>query len=111
MDTRRLIHSISLAFLLLVPAAPLEAAKAELRPQKLAEMDEAIERAIEAGRCPGGVLWVEHEGQVYSKAYGKRSLIPVPEPVTADTIFDAASLTKVVACTPAVMLLVERGDI
>ena len=80
-------------------------------PEKLAEMDEAINRAIADKKCPGGVLWVEHRGVAYHKAYGNRALVPKVEPMTEDTIFDAASLTKVVACTPAVMLLVERGQI
>ena len=37
-----------------------------------------------------------HEGKViYRKAYGKRSLAPLPEAMTLDTVFDCASLTKV----------------
>ena len=56
-------------------------------------------------------LWLEHRGVSYHKAYGNRALVPAEEPMTEDTIFDAASLTKVVACTPAVMLLVERGQV
>jgi uncharacterized protein YbbC (DUF1343 family)/CubicO group peptidase (beta-lactamase class C family) len=80
-------------------------------PPKLKAMDEAINEAIAEKRCPGGVLWVEHRGAVYHKAYGQRAVVPSPEPMTEDTIFDAASLTKVIACTPAVMLLVERGQI
>jgi len=80
-------------------------------PGKLAEMDAAIEQAIADKKCPGGVLWLEHRGASYHKAYGRRALVPAPEPMSEDTIFDAASLTKVVACTPAVMLLVERGQV
>ena len=86
-------------------------AQPALRPDKLAEMDAAINQAIADKKCPGGVLWVEHHGASYHKAYGNRALVPAVEPMTEDTIFDAASLTKVVACTPAVMLLVERGQI
>ncbi|HOC55863.1 MAG TPA: DUF1343 domain-containing protein [Verrucomicrobiota bacterium] len=80
-------------------------------PAKLAEMDAAIERAIADKKCPGGVLWLEHRGASYHKAYGQRALVPAAEPISEDTIFDAASLTKVVACTPAMMLLVERGQV
>jgi len=79
------------------------------RPEKLAEMDATILSAISSNKCPGGVLWVEHNGVAYHKAYGNRALVPEREPMTEDTIFDAASLTKVVAGTPAVMVLVERG--
>ena len=74
-------------------------------------MDAAIEHAIAEHDCPGAVLWVERNRVAYHKAYGKRALIPSEEPMTEDTIFDAASLTKAVATTPAVMLLVERGQI
>jgi uncharacterized protein YbbC (DUF1343 family)/CubicO group peptidase (beta-lactamase class C family) len=66
-------------------------------------------QAIGDHNCPGGVLWVEHDGAAYHRAYGNRALVPTLEPMTEDTIFDLASLTKVIACTPAVMLLVERG--
>ena len=81
------------------------------RADKLAEMDAAINGAIASNRCPGGVLWVEHGDAVYHKAFGHRTLVPELEPMTEDTIFDAASLTKVVATTPAVMLLIERGQV
>ena len=79
--------------------------------EKLAEMDAAINEAIAHHKCPGGVLWVEHGSFVYEKAYGDRALVPEREAMTEDTIFDAASLTKVVATTPAVMLLIERGQV
>ncbi len=83
----------------------------EFRPDKLAEMDVAIAQAITDKQCPGGVLWVEHKRASYHKAFGKRALVPAVEAMTEDTIFDAASLTKVVATTPAIMLLVESGKI
>jgi len=82
-----------------------------LYPGKLAEMDAAIAQAIEDRKCPGAVLWLEHRGEVYRKAYGARAVVPQREPMTEDTIFDAASLTKVVATTPAIMLLAERGKL
>lgn len=77
--------------------------------EKLAEIDQVIDAAIADKKCPGGVLWIEREGAVYSRALGRRAVVPEPEPMTLDTIFDLASLTKVMACTPAVMLLVEEG--
>ncbi|MBI5396165.1 MAG: beta-lactamase family protein [Verrucomicrobia bacterium] len=81
------------------------------RAEKLAEMDAAIEEAIAAKKLPGGVLWLEHRGQSYRKACGQRAVLPAAEPMTEDTIFDVASLTKVAATTPAVMWLVERGQV
>lgn len=96
----------------MLAAPPLRAQPgAVFRPEKLAEMDAAVNQAIAEKRCPGGVLWVEHNGVSYHKAYGNRALVPDVERMTEDTIFDAASLTKVVACTPAAMLLVERGEL
>jgi CubicO group peptidase (beta-lactamase class C family) len=74
-------------------------------------MDAAIEAAIADKKCPGGVLWLEHNGASYHKAYGSRALVPEREAMTEDTIFDAASLTKVIATTPAMMLLIERGQV
>lgn len=61
---------------------------------------------------PGAVLLVWHNGQVrYRKTFGNRSLEPRREAMTLDTIFDLASLTKVVATTTAVMQLMERGQV
>jgi CubicO group peptidase (beta-lactamase class C family) len=81
------------------------------RSEKLSGLDALIEQGISEKRMPGAVLWVEHRGAVYQKAYGQRAIEPAAEPMTEDTIFDSASLTKVVATTPAIMLLVERGQI
>jgi len=97
--------------LLLSGCATHPASHAVFHPEKLAEMDAAINGAIASNRCPGGVLWLEHNGVSYHKAYGSRALVPAREPMTEDTIFDAASLTKVIATTPAVMLLIQRGQI
>ena len=96
------------ALLAFVAVSAATAAPAFL-PQKLAAMDAAVADAIAANKIPGGVLWVERAGESYSRAYGQRALEPTPEPLTADTIYDSASLTKVVATTTAIMQLVERG--
>ncbi len=74
--------------------------------------DAAINEAVAQGKIPGAVLLVGHGGQiVYQKAYGSRALLPTREPMTLDTIFDCASLTKVVATTSSVMKLFEEGKI
>ena len=63
-------------------------------------------------KIPGAVVLVGHEGQVvYRQAFGERSLVPVRRPMAVDTIFDLASMTKVIATTTAVMQLVEQGKI
>ncbi|MBV9267370.1 MAG: DUF1343 domain-containing protein [Acidobacteriaceae bacterium] len=81
-------------------------------PKFAAEVDSQIENAVSTGLIPGAVLVVgRKDGVIYSKAYGSRSLIPKREPMTLDTIFDAASLTKVVATTPCLMKLFEEGKL
>src|SRR3954447_11414614 len=75
-------------------------------------LDPIVEEAVQSGLIPGAVLVVGHQGKVeYRKAYGSRSLIPTRERMTEDTVFDAASLTKVVATTPSLMKLLEEGKI
>ncbi|MGC2552582.1 MAG: serine hydrolase, partial [Candidatus Sulfotelmatobacter sp.] len=79
---------------------------------RLNNVDRVIEQAIHDGSIPGAVLVVGHNGHViYRKAYGNRALEPRREPMTLDTIFDLASLTKVIATTTAVMQLVEEGKV
>ena len=78
----------------------------------LARIDGAVGAAVAAGDLPGAVVLVWHAGHtVYRKAFGRRAVVPAPEPMTVDTIFDLASLTKVVATTTAVMMLVEEGRV
>jgi uncharacterized protein YbbC (DUF1343 family)/CubicO group peptidase (beta-lactamase class C family) len=80
--------------------------------QQFPQVDAQIEDAIKSGLIPGAVLIVGHNGSViYRRAYGSRALLPRREPMTLDTIFDAASLTKVVATTPCLMKLVETGKL
>jgi len=75
-----------------------------------AELDSAINQAIREDKMPGAVLLVGHEGKVvYRKAYGERALLATREAMTADTIFDIASLTKIVATTSAMMKLYDEG--
>jgi uncharacterized protein YbbC (DUF1343 family) len=100
--------ALCLCFVLLTAASDK---KRPLDPEKLRKIDAAINTAIDEQRLPGAVIWVEHEGDHYWKAYGNRSLVPTEEPMTRDTIFDAASVTKVMATTPAIMMLVEQGKI
>jgi uncharacterized protein YbbC (DUF1343 family)/CubicO group peptidase (beta-lactamase class C family) len=110
----RFLHLIP-ALALLVRAAALAAEHASAEgaffPDKLAEMDAAISLAISDGRTPGGVLWLERGAAEYRKAFGSRAVEPQQESMTEATSFDAASLTKVVATTSAVMRLHEAGKL
>jgi uncharacterized protein YbbC (DUF1343 family)/CubicO group peptidase (beta-lactamase class C family) len=79
---------------------------------RLAAVDPVIEQTIREGTIPGAVLLIGHNGKViYRKAYGARALEPRREVMTADTIFDLASLTKVIVTTTAAMQLVESGKL
>ncbi len=76
----------------------------------LSRVDVLVQEAIAAKSAPGVVVLVGRGDQtVYEKAFGARATVPSHEPMTLDTIFDLASLTKVVATTTAVMTLVEQG--
>jgi uncharacterized protein YbbC (DUF1343 family)/CubicO group peptidase (beta-lactamase class C family) len=82
------------------------------RAVALPAVDAVIEQAIQEKQVPGAVLIVGHDGQViYRKDYGERALEPRREAMTLDTVFDLASLTKVIVTTTAVMQLVERGEV
>ena len=97
--------------MMLALARQAAAAPAGFKPDKLAAIDAAITSTIDEKNIPGAVFWLERNGESYHRAYGHRAVAPEFEPMSEDTIFDAASLTKVLAGTPAVMLLVERGKI
>lgn len=95
------------------PKSLLAAAKPTIqdvfRPDKLAELDATIGQAIEDGTIVGAALWVERNGASYHKAFGHRTLKPEPELMSEDTLFDVASITKVMATASAAMLCIERG--
>jgi CubicO group peptidase (beta-lactamase class C family) len=113
------------AVLATVLAATLAAGCAQLRgkdpsamlaeqrfdPARLAAIDRAVNQAVAARKLPGAVFRLEREGAVYERGYGKTSYEPDAMPVTPDTIFDAASLTKVIATAPSVLMLAEEGRI
>jgi uncharacterized protein YbbC (DUF1343 family)/CubicO group peptidase (beta-lactamase class C family) len=95
----------------LVVSACATSSAPPFKADKLAAIDQAVDAAIAAKKVPGGVLWFESAGRAHRKVYGQRALVPAPEATTEDTIYDAASLTKVIATTTAVMQLVERGQL
>jgi len=81
-----------------------------LSSSSLLNIDAAVEESIREGELPGAVVMVCRHGKTaFLKAFGNRALKPVREPMTTDTIFDIASMTKVVATTPAIMQLVDKG--
>src|SRR5260221_4977595 len=91
-------------------------AKPEQEPAKpianFAPIDTLVQEKIDDQSVTGAVLAVGHDGRiVHQKAFGLRAPSPRPEAMTGDTIFDLASLTKVVATTPSVMRLIQYGQV
>ena len=75
-------------------------------------VDTLIQEQINNQAITGAVLLVGHDGRVvHQKAFGLRATTPLPEPMTVDTVFDLASLTKVVATTPSVMRMIQYGQV
>jgi CubicO group peptidase (beta-lactamase class C family) len=94
------------------PTPPAPPETSEIDSPSFARIGQVAKREIAAGHVPGAVILVGHQGEiVYRKAFGLRAVEPCPVPMTVDTIFDLASLTKVVATTMAVMELVDQGSI
>lgn len=80
--------------------------------RQLGRIDELVQLAIRDGKLPGAIVLVGRHNRIhYRKAFGNRAVMPSIEPMTVDSVFDLGSLTKVVATTPSVMLLVEQGRI
>src|SRR5437899_6969842 len=80
--------------------------------ERLARMESVIQESIEKKELPGAVVLVCRHGRVvWRKAYGARAVEPQRETMTTDTIFDLASLTKIVATTTSIMILIEEGKV
>ncbi|MEP6768038.1 MAG: exo-beta-N-acetylmuramidase NamZ domain-containing protein [Acidobacteriota bacterium] len=87
------------------PRGPIDAAR-------LSAVGTEVEAAIARHELPGAVVVVRHRGRtVFRKAYGDRAVLPEREPMTPDTIFDVASLTKVVVTAPSILMLIEAGKV
>ena len=92
------------------PADEDQAATIDTR--KLDAIEPLVQAAIAEKKLPGAVVLIGRGDRVlYQKAIGQRALVPAVEPMSLDTMFDLASLTKVVATTTSVMILVERGKL
>jgi CubicO group peptidase (beta-lactamase class C family) len=93
------------------PAFPLTSpAEVGMDAVRLNRVDGAIQEGINHGLLPGAVILVVREGKIpFRKAYGSRSKQPVQTPMTEDTVFDLASLTKPIATATSLMILLEQG--
>jgi uncharacterized protein YbbC (DUF1343 family)/CubicO group peptidase (beta-lactamase class C family) len=112
-NSRRALVSLAASLLIASPLfAVRRASKRANSSARLQVLDSIVEDAIGHAEVPGAVVLVWHNGTVvYRKAFGYRSLEPRREAMTLDTIFDIASLTKVVCTTTATMQLLQRGQI
>ena len=102
--------------------------------QQLGQVDSLVHAWVEEERIPGAVLLVSQDGEpVFSRAYGfaqshrygagqdpdrggaaaSAGIVELgrPVPMTVETVFDLASVTKVMATTMAIMLLVDRREV
>jgi CubicO group peptidase (beta-lactamase class C family) len=122
MNPRTLL--LALAFFVLVPhavrARPENATKlpqtspAEvgLDAAKLDQIDAVVKDSIAQGHLPGAVVLVVRQGKIaFRRAYGLRSKQPAEVRMTADTVFDLASLTKPLATATSILLLIEQGKL
>lgn len=95
---------------LLFAAALARPMAPRVSPPRFAAIDRVVEESLSRGELPGAVVLVGiRDRVVYRKAFGNRAVLPAREPMTPDTVFDVASLTKPVATATSVMILLERG--
>ncbi|WP_338332933.1 serine hydrolase domain-containing protein [Acetobacter sp. LMG 32666] len=108
--TRRKILQTGLAHATCLGAtSPLAHAQPAHAPL-FAPVDEIFRKAIQNGKMPGAVAAIGHEGRmVWKGVFGQRAVLLTTETMTWDTIFDMASLTKVLITAPAIMQFYEKG--
>jgi len=114
LSTRVLISALIL--FLFQPSLAQQATKPDVAKgisvERLQQIDSAVAESIKNKELPGAVVLVGHHGKiVWRKAYGARAVEPQRETMTTDTVFDLASLTKIVATATSIMILIERGQV
>ena len=115
MLTPRIIFTCSAFWFFLLPGMaekqPVATPDPVVGPGTIQAIDTIINEAIKNERIPGAVIWLEQKARFFHQSYGNRNIVPAPRPMEKATIFDAASLTKVVATTTCIMILMERGKL
>jgi uncharacterized protein YbbC (DUF1343 family) len=108
---KQLVVAMLMAFSIAQSAGP-PSQDQSLQLKNLEGIEPLVRQAISEKKLPGAVVLIGRRDRIlYEKAIGNRAVVPAAEPMTLDTIFDLASLTKVVATTTSVMMLVEEGKI
>lgn len=95
------------------PAPAAEDATATVTSEpRLPAVDAIVQRGLDAGEMPGAIVLIGQGDRVLHRAaYGFRQVEPEREPMTLQTLFDLASLTKPVATAASIMLLAERDQL
>jgi uncharacterized protein YbbC (DUF1343 family)/CubicO group peptidase (beta-lactamase class C family) len=102
----------SLLFAIVVSSCILHLSSFAAAADGWSAVDTEVNAAVDRGELPGAVIAVLHDNQVvYRKAFGLRAKRPATEPMTVDTVFDLASLTKPVATATSVWTLIEAGNL
>jgi uncharacterized protein YbbC (DUF1343 family) len=108
----RILFSLILCLLILSLTIPSPARTQVLSQEKLLSLSPVIEEAIQQGQTPGAVVIIGNQEEfVFRRAYGNLTPGRQGGPMTLATVFDIASLTKVVATTTALMQLWEQGKV
>lgn len=87
-----------------------EPAECGLNASRLVAIDDVVAQGLRYERMPGCVVLVGYRGRIaWLKSYGSRQVKPEVVPMTTDTVFDLASLTKPIATATSILLLIENG--
>jgi len=106
LPSRRFLFAAACAALLLAGCA-----HGRLDNPAIPHVDAVMQEAISAHKLPGAVVHIEHDGAVHERAYGRLSYEADARPVDTSTVYDAASLSKVLSTAPSVLKLAEEGKI
>lgn len=107
----KVVH-LALFFCLLLPISQLFASDDLMQAGRTANIEFLLENAIRNKLIAGGVVVIgNHGGILYTTASGRVNAVEGAPLIDEKTIFDVASLTKVIATTPAMMKLLEVGEI
>lgn len=110
LTTALIVASLSISALAQTGLRTREPESHGMSSGRLAQIDKAVENAIEAKEIPGAVISVIRDNEiVYLKAYGNKSVVPYVEPMGKETVFDLASVSKCVGTTLSFMQLIENG--
>ena len=109
----KLTHAITVSVLLSIfLTVGCQPSARKIAPEELSLIDAVVEEEIKNGSFPGAVVLVGQADKiVYWRAFGNEVTDPCTEPVTKNTIFDMASLTKPIATATSIMILVDKEQI